>query len=432
VDTGCIAILRSVVERPHLRRWGDSMSKTIVICSDGTGNAATSEVKSNVKQLFDMVVQDAHQVATYDDGVGTAPRQRGENPLAYRLNHLAELGFGRGLAQNLLELYTFLIHHYDEGDSVFLFGFSRGAFTVRALAGLVHVCGLLRREHIDKAADAVRLYEGSERRIIVRRREQGLPPAFCAHETDHGAMDPVAQAFKAQYGQPCSIRFLGIWDTVKAYGWIRPRSFPALRHNLSVQCVCHAAALDEHRALFQMTGWADGHAKLQEVWFAGDHADVGGGHKDGNSALTDASLRWMLGEATQSGLRLTADAKCTVDTLTQRSAEALRTPAKSLWLWPPHILLDLFPREELDNVVYPPRRPWRLFWPNGARKPGDHPLRDTVYIHHTLDAKMQAEEKGYSRNRLLRRSDRKSMSVLQLCVVQDRDAPPTAYLSRKE
>ena len=173
---------------------------------------------------------------------------------------------------------------------------SRGAFTVRALAGLVHVCGLLRKEHIDLAADAVHLYEGSEERIIAKRREQGLPSHFCGEETDHGATDLVAQAFKAQYCQPCRITFLGLWDTVKAYGWIRPRSFPALRHNRSVGTVRHACALDDHRALFQMTGWAEGHPDVKELWFAGDHADVGGGHKDGNSPLTDASLRWMLGE----------------------------------------------------------------------------------------------------------------------------------------
>lgn len=401
---------------------GGWMSKTLVICSDGTGNSATGKVQSNVKRLFDLIVQDGpDQFATYDNGVGTDPRQPGENPFSYWRNHLAELCFGKGIAQNLLELYRWLVQHYEPDDHVLLFGFSRGAFTVRALAGLVHVCGLVRQEHIDLAADAVHLYEGSEERIIVRRREQGLPPFFCRQETDHGATDVVAQAFKALYCQPCEINFLGIWDTVKAYGWIRPKSFPALRHNRSVRTVRHACALDEHRALFQMTGWAEGHPDVKEVWFAGDHADVGGGHKDGNSPLTDASLRWMLGEATQQArLLLKPGVDDAIREIGSSSVCASRTRARSLWIRRGFILLDLIPREELDNAVYPPLRPWRVLWLNGARRPGDHCFHDTVYVHDTVDARMRAGDAYYSSKRLTRRSDDgRTVRVIQIQAEQD-------------
>jgi uncharacterized protein (DUF2235 family) len=119
------------------------------------------------------------------------------------------------------------------------------------LAGLVHVCGL--PENISQAPDAVRLYDGSEDRIVQERRRRGLP---ATDETDHGVMDPVAKDFKARNNQPCAVDFLGLWDTVKAYGWLRPKSFPALRHNPSVRIVRHAPALDERRALFKMKGWA--------------------------------------------------------------------------------------------------------------------------------------------------------------------------------
>jgi uncharacterized protein (DUF2235 family) len=397
------------------------MPKTLVICSDGTGNSDTGKVPSNVKRLFDLIVQDGpDQVATYDNGVGTDPRQRGENLFTYWRNHLAELCFGKGIAQNLLELYTWLIERYQPGDHVFLFGFSRGAFTVRALAGLVHVCGLLRLEHIELAPDAVHLYEGSEERIIVRRREKGLPAAFCQNETDHGAADPVAQAFRTQYCQPCQLNFLGIWDTVKAYGWIRPKSFPALRHNRSVRKVRHATALDERRALFQMTGWSEDHPDVKEVWFAGDHADVGGGHKDGNSPLTDASLRWMLGEATRDQLLLKPEARDAVEAITSGSAGASRTQARSLWIRRGFVLLDLFPREELDNAVYPPLRPWRIFWPNGARKPGDHLFHGTVCVHRTVDDRMRAGDKDYAPSRLTRRSHgSRALQVIQLQTERD-------------
>ena len=266
------------------------MSRTIVICSDGTGNSDTG-VPSNVKRLYDLIVQDGPlQVAKYDSGVGTEPRKPGESVFGYWSEHVASLCFGEGVSQNLFELYAQLIEQYEPGDRVFLFGFSRGAFTVRALAGMVHVCGLLRRENISQAPQAVHLYEGSEARIVQERQRRGLPPKFGPEETDHAAMDPIAKDFKARNGQPCAVDFLGLWDTVKAYGWLDPKSFPALRHNPTVLKVRHAVALDERRALFKMTGWGDRDPHVKEVWFAGDHSDVGGGHEDGNSPLADASL----------------------------------------------------------------------------------------------------------------------------------------------
>jgi len=409
------------------------MPKTLVICSDGTGNSDSGAVPSNVRRLFNLIIQDGpDQVAIYDNGVGTDRWRRGENPFTYYCNHLAELCFGQGVAQKLLDLYTWLAEHYEPEDRVFLFGFSRGAFTVRALAGLIHVSGLVRREHIALAPDAVHLYEGSEERIIVRRREQGLPPVFGREESDHGAADPVAQAFKARYSHACQVDFLGIWDTVKAYGWIRPKSFPALRHNPSVCRVRHASALDDHRALFQMTGWGEGHPNVKEVWFAGDHADVGGGHKDGNSPLTDASLRWMLGEAsrefttacgtTTGRLLLKPDAGEAIDAIARGSASASRTPARSLWIRHGFFLLDLLPREELDNAVYPPRRPWRMFWLNGARKPGDHAFDGTVCVHRTVEDRMRRGDNVYTHKRLTRRSHGSSgLRVIRLRADQDLD-----------
>ena len=382
------------------------MPKNIVICSDGTGNSDTGRVPSNVKRLFDLLGRDPdRQVSIYDPGVGTDPRRPGESPAGYWRQHLAELCFGAGIATNLLELYTYLVDRYQPGDRVYLFGFSRGAFTVRALAGLVHVCGLLRHDQIRLTSEAVQLYEGSEERIIRRRRELGYAPRFSANETDHGAMDLEAAAFKKSHGQPCEVHLLGIWDTVKAYGWLNPRSFPALRHNPSVQRVRHAAALDERRALFQVTGWGDRHAQVKEVWFAGDHADVGGGHEDGNSALTDASLVWMLGEATQEGLAIDPGRRCAIQQILRNSTAATRTAAKDLWIKRGFVGLDLAPRVELENAVYPPNRHKRVLCLNGARKPGDHDFGRQVYVHHTVEARLRAGEAAYRRARLTRATD---------------------------
>ena len=382
------------------------MPKTIVICSDGTGNSDTSGVPSNVKRLFDLLLREPRrQVSLYDPGVGTNPRLVTESRAGYWRQHLAELCFGEGVAGNLLELYTYLVDRYEPGDRVFLFGFSRGAFTVRALAGLVHVCGLLRHDRIRYTSEAVQLYEGSEQRIIERRQELGLPPKFPADMTDHGAMDLEAAAFKKLHSQPCQLHFLGVWDTVKAYGWLSPRSFPALRHNPSVLRVRHAAALDERRALFQVTGWGDRHPQVKEVWFAGDHADVGGGHADGNSPLTDASLRWMLGEATNAGLGLDPARRCQLHEIQRHSTEAARTAPKDLWIKRGFIGLDLAPRVELGNAVYPPERHKRMLWLDGIRKPGDHDFGGQVFVHHTVNARLRAGDPAYCRARLTRTSE---------------------------
>jgi uncharacterized protein (DUF2235 family) len=381
------------------------VAKTVVICSDGTGNSDTG-VPSNVRRMYDLMVHEGpDQVATYDNGVGTEPRRTGQSMVGYWREHAAALCFGDGVSQNLLELYTYLVEQYEPGDRVFLFGFSRGAFTVRALAGMVHVCGLLRHENLIQAPRAVQLYEGSEARIVEERRRRGLPPHFGPDETDHAAMDPVAAEFKSRTGRSCAVDFLGLWDTVKAYGWLVPKSFPALRHNPSVRVVRHAPALDERRALFKMTGWGDRHPRVEEVWFAGDHSDVGGGHKDGNSPLADASLRWMLGEATQHDLRLNVDKAQDVRRIEERAAEAPRTTAKDLWLRSGFIALDCAPRIELDNAVYPPVRRTRVLSADGARNPGDHRFGDTLRIHHTVDARLQAGDSRYPRERLVRCSD---------------------------
>jgi uncharacterized protein (DUF2235 family) len=185
---------------------------------------------------------------------------------------------------------------YEEGDLVFLFGFSRGAFTVRALAGLLYRCRLAPKEADPSACfdRAWQLYE------------------------------PIEQPMEAiefrNTRRECPIHFMGLWDTVKSYGIIHPVMLPHLRHNPIVKHVRHALALHEHRAFFHHTTWGlldsddEGAMKrlresmsaedlallkqqrnnIKEVWFEGCHSDIGGGNGYQNATL---SLRWMLGEA---------------------------------------------------------------------------------------------------------------------------------------
>src|SRR5436190_14633085 len=162
------------------------VAKTIVICCDGTGNSDTG-VASNVKRLSELVLRDATQVTKYHRGVGTAARPAGESRLAYWPRHLAELAFGDGIDETLAELYDWLSSTHEQDDRVFLFGFSRGAFTLRALAGMVHLFGLLKPNQHATAPDVVRSYAESEARIIAERRRLRLPAAFGPCEIDHAA-----------------------------------------------------------------------------------------------------------------------------------------------------------------------------------------------------------------------------------------------------
>jgi len=194
---------------------------------------------------------------------------------------------------------------------------------------------------------------------------------------------------------------MGIWDTVKAYGWIRPKSFPALRHNPSVSAVRHAVALDERRALFQMTGWGDRHGQVKEVWFAGDHSDVGGGHPC-NSPLADAVLTWMLGEATQAGLLIDPAQWKTVDSIAESGKLAPTTKPNSLMKGGFRIP---FPTVELNNSGYPPKRDLGI-WPVGIRRPAVHaePIGDDEHsplLFHDSVRRRQQDDPRYRIENLL-------------------------------
>lgn len=279
------------------------MAKNIVICSDGTGNTFDGRVSNVTRLVRRLRVDDREtQVVVYDQGVGTAGARtrlvrRIEGcpaliclPAHARWNVVARLlglGFGYGLRRNVREMYCELARLYHPGDRVFLFGFSRGAFTVRALAGLLHRC------HLPRDASSWKL------RWRFRRAWAAYRPM-----QPHGRT--VAKVRRKH--RRCPIYFLGVWDTVKSYGGIRPIMLPHLRHNPSVGHVRHALALQERREWFKPTTWGrldlDGRGAATrldpldgpvyasqdvcEAWFAGSHCDVGGGR---------IALRWMLGEA---------------------------------------------------------------------------------------------------------------------------------------
>jgi uncharacterized protein (DUF2235 family) len=215
---------------------------------------------------------------------------------------------GAGLEVKVARLYEALASTYEPDDRVFLFGFSRGAFAVRALAGLTWRYGL----------------PASRDRADARARFAECWPLFAGEFPDEGGLKSArADEFRRVHGQRrCTIHFMGLWDTVKSYGGLQPVMLPHLRHNPSVAVVRHALALDEQRGWFEVTtwGWLDSDRGCRaaasrltpseqqciasqdvvEVWFSGCHSDVGGGGAaDDTSSI---ARRWLLAEAWHQGL----------------------------------------------------------------------------------------------------------------------------------
>ena len=275
---------------------------------------------------------------------------------------------------------------------------------MRALAALIHVCGLLRPDDLHLAADALELFATAESRIREDKKSGKIDLRnFDSEPIDHAKFDRKACEFRSAFSRECRIDFMGLWDTVKAYGFFWPRSFPCLRHNPSVLQVRHAVSLNERRSHFQVTGWGDRDdetGKVKEVWFTGDHSDVGGGHDKGNNRLTDITLGWMLGEATNHGLLLDESKREPLEKLMKPNSESLPQPRnldRGFQWW-----LSKCPRPELNNGDYPPSRPFK-FKPSAARQPLDHTEKSRLRYHtttsqgdeETLDVKWPEHRDGH-------------------------------------
>lgn len=269
------------------------MAKRIAICCDGTWNTPDEKegdtLSTNiVKMAHAIKPRDAkgiEQVIFYDRGVGTS---RGTDQL---------LGgaFGVGLSQNIEDAYRFLVDNYVEGDELFLFGFSRGSYTARSLAGVIRNCGLLKKLHSDKFHTAYEIYRS--------RKPEDKPD---------GA---GAAAFIKKFSRPIDkIQFIGVWDTVGALGIPGLFNFVGKElfefHDVTLSKIVvnayHALALDERRQPFLPTLWEQNanapNQTLEQVWFAGVHSNIGGGYSE--CGLSDISFTWMAGKAQACGLEL--------------------------------------------------------------------------------------------------------------------------------
>lgn len=294
--------------------------KNIILLSDGTGNSASKLFKTNVWRLYQALdlsepgPNNPRQIAYYDDGVGTAS-----------FKPLAVLGgaFGWGTKRIVLDLYTCLCRHYEEGDRIYGFGFSRGAFAIRVLTGLIASEGLVNTESESErrhlALQAFRNYREKryQRRTLLTSLFRGLRNAFfwlMYKAMGKKSYDPLGNR------RGLKIKFLGLWDTVAAYGlpideltqawnFLFPLAFPDRNLSDIVENAYHALSIDDERLSFHPELWNEDpddysrvplEDRLTQVWFAGMHSNVGGGYPD--DGLSGIPLNWILDNAEHAGL----------------------------------------------------------------------------------------------------------------------------------
>ena len=250
--------------------------RNIVLCCDGTGNEYGA-INSNVVKLYSLLQKDANQLAFYDPGVGTG----GWEYSAQNLRGAWDKASGAGVQKNVQDAYRYLMRHYRADDRIYLFGFSRGAFTARSLAGMLHKVGLLRGDLDNMVEYAGKLY----------------------NTADNAAL---AASFKTVFARPCPVYFIGVWDTVAS---LRANAGDRFHDHALNPAVCfgyHAVSIDEKRKDFPPCLWDESGKTpaqtIEQLWFPGAHSDVGGGYEA--CGLADGALQWMARKALACGVRL--------------------------------------------------------------------------------------------------------------------------------
>ncbi len=251
----------------------EKTGKNIILCCDGTGNEYGVN-KTNVVRTCEIAVCDDSQLVYYDPGVGTGGTS---------LTDTKDQATGGGVQQNIEDGYRFLMNNYKEGDKIFIFGFSRGAFTARSLAGMLARCGLLRPYLGNLVKYASEIYNNDD--------------------------DDLDEGFKETFSRTCPVHFVGVWDTVESLAGDASDKFHDDRLNPEIKNAYHAVSLDEKREKFPPSLWNEKNISegqtMEQVWFAGVHSDVGGWYKE--HGLSDIALKWMLTHAETKGMNLDAE-----------------------------------------------------------------------------------------------------------------------------
>ncbi|KAI9437109.1 hypothetical protein BJY52DRAFT_1130131 [Lactarius psammicola] len=277
--------------------------RTLVLCFDGTGDRFDAD-NTNIVQFSSFLKKDdmSQQMVYYQSGVGTFTIPQVITPVKAFIQKYVNMAIANHLDAHIMgTILTLRLLSDRTGDKICIFGFSRGAYTARALAGMIHKVGLLPAGNSQEVPFAYRLYTRGDK----DGREQ-------------------SEQFKKAFSIDVGVEFLGVWDTVCSVGLI-PRELPFTASNPAVRVFRHALALDERRATFRANYWHRGReddhndhdmrrgkTDVREVWFAGSHADVGGGSVPNSTenSLARISLRWMILECfrTRTGIRFGEDA----------------------------------------------------------------------------------------------------------------------------
>jgi len=261
------------------------MKKRIVICADGTWNRPEKDPKEDVatnvlrlaRGIKPIGKDGVPQQVFYDWGIGSYYDKTGGGMT------------GRGMHKNIMDDYRYIVQNYKPGDEIYLFGFSRGAYTVRSLCGLINNCGILKRPNAELIQSAFNLYK--------KRGKVNSPSG------------ENSKKFRADHSHASrKVKFVGVWDTVGAMGI--PISFLGLfddkdefydtKLGSNVEIARHALAIDEHREDFKPTIWTERtDLDLKQVWFAGSHGDVGGNYlaDEQDTKASDTPFAWMIGQA---------------------------------------------------------------------------------------------------------------------------------------
>jgi uncharacterized protein (DUF2235 family) len=294
------------------------MGRKLIVLSDGTGNSTGRLYGTNVWRFYQALdLSGSDQIARYDNGVGTS-----------KFKPLAILGgaVGWGLKRNLLDLYTFLSRNYQPGDDIYCFGFSRGAFTVRVLSKFVLSEGFVTdfSSQDDLRWKAKYLYRRFRSKRTTKSRLEFIGrlirdvTVFLWTAVSQGTILKPPQTI-----HPSTIRFVGVWDTVDAYGlpirelkqgidkYLWPLALEDRELQPEIQKACHALSIDDQRRTFHPLLWDESddkelaadtdHERLSQVWFSGVHSNIGGGYPE--DGLSYISLAWMIMEAQKNGLR---------------------------------------------------------------------------------------------------------------------------------
>ena len=361
--------------------------KRLVVCCDGTWNQWSGGQATNVVKMARAIAltapgdapgQRIPQIVFYDEGVGTGNL----------IDRVKGGLFGYGLDKNVEDAYRFLVNNYEEGDEICLFGFSRGSYTARSTTGLIRKCGLLKKPNGHKLGEAMTLY---------RRRDSSADSNEATSFRKSYSHPEPGPPSEERYAYVVRVHFIGVWDTVGSLGvplrslrwipWNNRYKFHDQRLSSTVKNAVHAVSIDEKRGGFAPTLWDEVPAlgqKVEQVWFAGVHSEVGGGNRD--SSLSNLALGWMVDKARECGLAFDED-----------QVRQIKATAN--------------PRERVDTSL---SGVWRFLLPYARRlgltKPGAAGPPNSESLHPSVCVKLNTESPPYRPQNVLeylKRPDRK-------------------------